>query len=190
MNPGTLCTASAPGAISLALVFPPSFAASCLRRPASPQGLLNVTAEGKVQNKVEREVQRAPWLVTHRPSATHPHQVSARVPLTVGRSSSLAVADPGQLEPSPPNFTVLCCMSVTAGNLGSDHERQALAGVAAGVGTGLAPAVHRSSGQRQGSRVCSACSEPALTELCRKRGFSQTPRWVAGSVGFCVHLVF
>lgn len=70
-EPRRLCAASAPGAIPLAPVFPPSFAASCLRRPASPPGLLNVAAEGKVQNKVEKEVQR--WAVAgHTQALRHP----------------------------------------------------------------------------------------------------------------------
>lgn len=182
MNPGTLCTASAPGAISLA----PVSLLCCLlsQAPSQSSRALECYSRGKgPEQSREGSAERA--VAGHAQGLCHP----PRVLLTMGHSSSLAVADPGQLEPSP-DFTVSCCMSVTAGNLGGDHGRQALAGVGAGVGTGLAPAVHRSSGQRPGSRVCSACSEPALAELCRKRGFSQTPRWVAGSVGFCVHLVF
>lgn len=129
------------------------------------------------RTKWRRKFRGGPWLVTHRPSATHPHQVSARVLLTVEHSSSLAMAAQGQLEPSP-NFTASCCMSVTAGDLGSDHERQALAGIGAGVSTVLAASntqvIRTEAEPHSVQHLLRAC---ALTEHCCKKSFSQTPGW-------------
>lgn len=67
--------------------------------------------------------------------------------------SSLEVADLGQLEPSP-NFTASCCVSVTAGGLGS------VVGVMKGRRWCRCGSQHYTGHQhRQSSRVGSTCSE-------------------------------
>lgn len=72
----SLCPCPRPS-VSLAPVFPPYFAASCLRRPASPRGLLNVAVEGKVQNsgKGSSEIDHS-WPRTG-PLPCHPDQAAA-----------------------------------------------------------------------------------------------------------------
>lgn len=140
LNPGAVCTASAPGAIPLAPVFPPPLLPPVSGAQPVLKGSQMLQPRERSRTE-EKEVQR--WAVAGHTQASPPtHTRSVPECSSVEHSSSPAMAARGRLELSP-NFTASCCMSVTAGDLSSGHERQALVPVWAQC---WQPALHRSSG--------------------------------------------